>query len=289
MPCPVVRAVRASTVLLVVTAFATSAFGLPGKEKLVLSRRTQVGDRISVKERSHTEMTNHWKGEGQGGAGGQEVEDVSREFVQEITSENPLALKREYKLSTRAKGKPRDEKIEPVKTSVHGKVVLMGPEGTSIEGGGEISKEDKDDLGTVEKIVYGLLPPGGREVSVGEDWKVGDELGRAIFGAGFDPGSFKTEGAAKLESVKQQDGKKCAKLALRAVIKVEATEVLPSVELDLKGTGTFYVEEGVFRDCKLDGTYRYEVKKTENGSKTTATSEGTKSYEFKAELLPKAK
>ena len=237
----------------------------PGKEKVKLVRRAKKGDRISVKEDQHTETTYHWKGEGEGAVGGAEVEDVAREYLQEVVKEDPLVLKRDYKTSTRLKGNPKDDKLEPVKTSVHGKTVIFGPEGPRIEGG-EMSKEDKDDLDTVTKVAYACLPKD--EVAVGDQWKLGEDLGRGVFGPAYDRENFKAQGTGRLDAFKTTDGRRGAKISLKVALEVKPTEVMPSIS--------------------LEGPMRIEITKVENGRRKTLSGEAQRSYKLHGEVASSA-
>jgi hypothetical protein len=259
--------------------FAVSSFAhaLP-KDKVKLVRKTRKGDRLAVKESSHTETTYHWKGEGEGSAGGQEVEDVQRDFLQEVVKESPLTLKRDYKLSTRTKGRPKDTSQEPVRTSVHGKTVLITPEGPRIEGG-ELSKDDRENLNTVEKIAYACLPKD--EVAQGDTWKLTEEIARALFGEHITAELVKSVGTGKLDSFKTVDGRKAAKLILKVGVEVKPTEVTPQIILELKGQALFLVEEGVFVELALEGPIKIAVDKTEDGRKKTLSGEGQTLYKLK--------
>lgn len=267
---------RVALVLLVLFVGAVEAS--PPKEKVKLARKTKKGDRLTQKEHQRTETTVHWKGEGEGAANGQEVEEVDREFFQEVLKEDPLLLKRDYKSSTRLKGKPKDDKLEPVRTSVHGKVVLVGPDGPRMEGG-EMSKEDRDNLDTVERIAYALLPKD--EVGPGDTWKVSDEVGRALFRGMFDPENCKTQGLAKLEGWKVVEGRKGAKLSLKVSIAMKPTEIVPEIQLDLKGSAVFLVEEGIFSELSLEGPIHFA--KTEG--KRSWSSDGTTQYTLKGTVV----
>lgn len=258
------------------------AQGAPGKDKVKLARRTKKGDRVQVKEQQHTETTYHWKGQGEGAVGGTEVEDVQREFLQEVVKEDPLVLKRDYKVSTRMKGNPKDDKLAPVHTSIHGKTVLLGPDGPRIEGA-EVSKEDRESLDSIAKIAYACLPKD--EVAVGDTWKLSDEIGKAVFGAGFDPENFKTQGTGRLDALKTIEGRRAAKLSLKAALEVKPTELLPSITLELKGQATFLVEEGVFAELVLEGPMRMEVQKTEDGHERTMSGDARTDYRLKSEVV----
>jgi hypothetical protein len=275
--------------LAVVAGLAPLAMGpaqaAPGKEKVKLVRRTKKGDRLSVKEDQHTETTFHYKGEGEGAVGAAEVEDVAREYLQEVVKEDPLVLKRDYKSSTRLKGNPKDDKLEPVKTSVHGKTVILGPDGPRIEGG-ELSKEDKDDLDTVTRASYACLPKD--EVAVGDQWKLGDDLGRAVFGPMYDSENFKAQGTGRLDALKTVDGRRGAKISLKVALEVKPTEVMPSISLELKGQGFFLIEEGVFSELSLEGPMRIEINKVENGHKRTLSGEAQRSYKLHGEVASSA-
>ncbi len=262
-------------------ALSLVAQGAPGKDKVKLARKTSKGDRLQVKEQQHTETTYHWKGEGEGSANGAEVEDVVREYFQEVVKEDPLLLKRDYATSLRTKGNPKDDKLAPVRTSVHGKTVYIGPDGPRIEGA-EISKEDKENLTSIERIAYACLPRD--EVSVGDTWKLGDEIGKALFGPGFDPQNFKTQGTGRLDAVKTINGRRTARLSLKTLIQVSPTEVLPSIRLELAGQAQFLIDDGVFSDVLLEGPMRTEVEKTENGHKRTMSGEAVTSYKTHAEV-----
>ncbi|MEZ0228311.1 MAG: hypothetical protein ACAI25_06775 [Planctomycetota bacterium] len=268
---------------LLVAAFALPSVLAMPKDKVKLVRKTKKGDRLAVKESSHTETTYHWKGEGEGSAGGQEVEDVQRDFLQEVLKENPLVLKREYKLSTRAKGKPKDTAVEPVRTSIHGKTVVIGPEGPHIESGGDLSKEDREQLNTVEKIAYACLPKD--EVAQGDSWKIGDEIGKALFGEALGVDGVKSAGSGKLDSFKMIDGRRAAKLTLKCAIEVKPTEIIPSITLELKGQAWFLVEEGVFTELVLEGPLKILIEKNENGHKKVMSGEGVTTYKLKGEVV----
>ena len=278
---------RSSKLLSVLLAFALVpvAAVAGGKEKVKLVRKTRKGDRLAVKESQRTETTSHWKGEGEGAVNGQEVEVVERDYLQEVLKESPLTLRRDYKSSTRTKGKPSEDKPEPVRTSVHGKTVVLSPDGPKVEGG-ELSKEDRDNLDTLERIAYACLPKD--EVGPGDTWKISDEIGRALFGPGFDPENVKSQGTGKLDSVKTVDGRRAARLVLKVSLEVKATEVIPSIVLDLKGTATFLVEEGVFTELQLEGPGRIEAKDTKDGKKRTMTAETATVYHLKAAIAAAA-
>lgn len=257
------------------------AHALP-KDKVKLVRKTKKGDRLTVKESQHTETTYHWKGEGEGSAGGQEVEDVQRDFLQEVIRESPLALKRDYKTSLRTKGKPKDTSLEPVRTSVHGKTVLITPEGPRIEGG-ELSKEDRENLNTIEKIAYACLPK--EDVAQGDTWKLTDEIARALFGDAIGADLVKSQGTGKLDSFKTLEGRKAAKLALKVSIEVKPTEMTPSILIELKGQALFLIEEGVFVELALEGPIKIAHDKVEDGHKRTLSGEGQMTYKLKAEVV----
>jgi hypothetical protein len=267
--------------------FASALAFAGGKEKVPLIRRTKAGDRLTGKEHYRSEKEQHWKGEGQGSAGGEEVEVVEREYAQEVVTESPFVVKRDYTLSTRLKGKPKDDRLEPVRTSIHGKTVVLRPEGPVLEGG-ELSKDDRDNLDGYERIVYALLPK--QEVAAGDEWKVGDEIGRALFRGGFDAANMKSQATVKLEALKPVDGRRAAKLAVKVAIQVTATETLPQVALELKGSALFLIEEGMFADAALDGTARYEVKNA--AAKNAFVSDERVSWKLHAEFvlagMPKA-
>lgn len=274
---------RIALVVALPVLLASLAHALP-KEKVKLVRKTKKGDRLAVKESSHTETKFHWKGEGEGSAGGEEVEDVQRDYLQEVVRESPLTLKRDYRTSTRMKGRPKDTSLEPVRTSIHGRAVVITPDGPRIEGG-EISKEDRESLDTVEKIAYACLPK--EEVGQGDTWKLGDEIGKALFpGLGSD--LLKTQGTGKLEALKTIDGRKAAKLALKVSAELKPTEVLPAIELELKGQALFLIEEGVFVELALEGPIKIAIEKTENGHKRTMSGDGQTTYKLKAEVTAAA-
>ncbi len=273
---------KTALLALLAACFALPVLALP-KDKVKLVRKTKKGDRLAVKESSHTETTYHWKGEGEGSAGGQEVEDVQRDFLQEVLKENPLVLKREYKLSTRMKGRPKDTSLEPVRTSIHGKTVVITPDGPRIESGGELSKEDREQLNNVEKIAYACLPKD--DVAQGDTWKLGDEIGKALFGEALGADGVKSAGSGKLDSFKTIEGRKAAKLTLKCAIEVKPTEIVPSVVVELKGQAWFLVEEGVFLELVLEGPLKIVIEKHEDGRKKTLTGDGQMTYKLKAEVV----
>jgi hypothetical protein len=275
---------RHATRLLALLLLIGVTHAAPPKDKVKLAKRTQKGDRLLAHETSRTEITIHWKGEGEGAVGGEEVEEVEREYVQEVLKESPLTIKRDYKLSTRAKGKPKDDKVEPVRTSVHGKTVTFnGAEGHPDVVGGELSKEDRENLTTVERIAYSLLPKD--EVAVGDSWKVADEMGKAIFHAFYSPENMKTAGTAKLESIKTVEGRRVAKLLLKAQLEIKPTEQIPHITLELKGAANFFVDEGAFQDLVLEGPLLYETSSVEGGKKRVASAEGRTIFRMKGTIL----
>ncbi len=276
---------RSTVSLLLVALLVSLASAEPGKDKVKLVRKTKKGDRLAVKEEQRTQSVFHWKGEGEGAVNAEELEEVKRDYLQEVLKEDPLTLRRDYKSSTRAKGKPNDSSVEPVRTSVHGKTVVITPDGPRVEGG-ELSKEDGDNLDRVEKIAYACLPKD--EVGPGDSWKISDEIGKAVFGKGFDPENMKTQGVGKLESWKTIDGRKAAKLALKASLEVKPTEVLPAISYELKGSALFLVEEGVFIELALEGPGKLEAKDTKDGKKRTMTAELQTAYHLKAEVAAAA-
>lgn len=269
-------------------AVAGVAFALPGKDKVKLERGQKKGQRLVVKERERKESKLFWSKQGEGSGGGEEVEDVEREYVQELASAQPWIVKRAYRLSKRLKRHPKNPEAQPENTSVHGKTVVIGPDGPKIEGGAEMSDEDRQNLTTLERIVYACLP--AKEVAPGEEWRVpGQDLARAIFGPIVDPTNFDSRGIAKLDKVTTaKDGTRTAKLALKVSIRVKPTEKLPAIDLDLKGQAQFAVEEGVFIAFDLEGPFRYEVQKREGGREASWRSEGTTRFAYKAEIVEPA-
>jgi hypothetical protein len=260
---------------------AVSVEGAPPNDKVKLVRRTKKGDRLTQKERQRTETTGHWKSEGEGTANSEEVEEIEREFAQEVLKEDPLLLKREYRTSLRTKGKAKDDKVQPVRTSVHGKVVLVTPDGAKIEGG-IISPEDRDSLDRVERIAYALLPKD--EVGTGDSWKVSDEVGRAVFRGMFDPENCQTRGLAKLDGWKVVDGHRGAKLSLKVAIDLQPGELVPAIQAELKGTAVFLVDEGVFSDLTLEGPIH--IAKTVG--KRSWSSDGQTVFTLKAQVVAAA-
>lgn len=263
-------------------ASARPARGEPGKDKVALARKTVKGERLSAKEHFRTEKVLHWKGEGQGSVGGEEAEVTEREYTQEVQAESPLAIKRDYTLSTRWKGKPKDEVKDPVRTSLHGHTVQFRGEAANLEGG-EMSKEDRDNLDSYERVAYAMLPKS--EVGPGDEWKLGDEIGKALFRGAFEATSMKTQGLARLDGWKTVDGRKAAKLSLKVAIQLLPTEQIPAIALELKGTALFLVEEGMYAECSLEGTMHVDVKKQENGREVAATSDERVQWKLKAEPI----
>jgi hypothetical protein len=254
----------------IIIVVSRPAGALPGKEKVTLARKAKTGDRLVAKEHFRNEKEIHWKGEGQGSAGGEEIEVLEREYFQEVAAETPLTLKRDYRVSTRLKGRPKDDRLEPTRTSIHGKTVILRPDGPTLEGG-MISQEDRDSLDNYERIAYALLPK--QDVALGDEWKVQDEVGRALFRGLFDPTNMKTQGSGKLEAWKTLEGRRAAKLALKAQIQVTPTEVFPACSLDLKGSALFLIDDGIFADVTFECAARYEFRKVDNGKETAWSSD----------------
>jgi hypothetical protein len=273
--------------LLVVAAvlLVAGAAAAAPKEKVKLERKTRAGQWLAVKERQRTETKVSWKSGGIGSTG-DEVEETEREYDRKVVTEKPLVEKRSYHVSRRLKRTAKTPDAEPQNTSVHGKTVLIGPDGMKIEGGAEMSKDDRDNLTTLERVVYACLP--AKEVAPGDDWKVdGAELGRAVFGPAIDPVNFDTQGIGKLDKVATgKDGRKTAKIVLRVAIKVKPTEVLPEIDMDLRGQAQFSIDDGLFTAFDLEGPVKFAFHKREDdGRETNAKSEGTTRFVYRAEVL----
>src|SRR5205807_408707 len=111
------------------------------------------------------------------------------------------------------------------------------------------------------------------------------EIGKALFRGGFDATSMKTQGTGKLESLRTVEGRRAAKLVLKAQIQVAASEVLPAITLDLKGSALFLLDEGIFADCALEGPVRYELKKNDAGKETVFVSDERVAWKLHADPI----
>lgn len=273
------RALALSFAMATLAAAPLAIAGPP--EKVTLARKLEKGARLKVHERWTRESELYAKITGRGSRGARELEEVDRVFVQEVVRERPLQLERKYESSRRKKGDPQDKSLEAVRTSLHGRTVVIGPLGARIEGGGLLSREDRDELDQVEKLAYALLPK--EAVALHDSWSLGEEVGRAALGPQF-AGRVDTKGAARLDALDGTGEKRVAKLSLKLELDVPAVERKPALSAELAGKGKFLVEHGAFVELALEGPIYAELK----AGRASGKSEGRLLYELKAEVLPPA-
>ncbi|RMG06551.1 MAG: hypothetical protein D6731_25540 [Planctomycetota bacterium] len=220
------------------------------EESVVLKRLLAKGTRVEVEDRRRSQSTILYRTRHDKVGVGEEKLVVQR-YVEEVRRARPELLWREYSVSTEAKGRPR-ERVEPVRTSLHGQRVFLEAFGMRPDGAFEIEKEDRERL-RLERLVYALLPP-QETVRVRESWTVGPEpLKRALFGPLAVILQKESGGKATLRSLKKEGNRQVAVLRVRTRLRTEVRADFPGVDLNLKGEVKWAVTEGLLLEANLAG------------------------------------
>ncbi|MCA8923561.1 MAG: hypothetical protein KDD82_17220 [Planctomycetes bacterium] len=251
--------------------------------QIVLAHEPRVGTRFEVEERRETTVKILWKARARG-SGEAEFSSSDTKYVEEVLGVGPLRLRRDYERSLRAKhpvGKPD----EPARTSQHGRVVLVEGLEKKVEGGGDLDKEDREEL-RFERLMAALLPP-QRVVEPGDTWEIsGEAVGRALWGGALPAETTSSSGAVvKLRSLKHKKTGEVAKLQVKALrVKINKTRGVPELTLDLSGSFEWDVVNSALLKAELSGQVLYVA--TSREEKLTAEAQGPCSWRYQAKPLP---
>lgn len=228
-------------------------------------RRLAPGTRARVDELHESVLRLQWKGR-DGAVGDEEVNTVERRFVEEVRATTPLVLHRQFELSQRAKRRPKAE-AEPLKTSLHGRGVLVAGHELKPDDPIEVSKEDRELL-RLDLLAHALLPerPAGRR----EPWQADPgKLVAALFGPGVRPAPG-TGARVEVERVERKGDDEVAVLRARVALRLERTETIPGVTADLAGELRWSLRRGLLVAAALEGpiTYAAGARREEGGEVT---------------------
>lgn len=247
-------------------------------DEVTLERRLTPGARFEVEEQRTTQLEMLWKGR-RARVGDAEVTEVHQAYTEEVRRPQPELLVRSYELSTRAKHPPR-AKAEAVRTSVHGRRVLVSGLSQQPDGGFELSKEDRELL-RLDRLAEAMLPPEGT-VAVRDRWTIPAEaMGEALFGPHVPRSNLSGEARVDLKAVKRGDGPARAILRVRLTLKVDRTVKFPGIDLAFKGEVHWDVVAGRMVGAELGGPVSYVLGDPQKNGQLQA--EGTASWTYRAE------
>jgi hypothetical protein len=233
-------------------ALALAALPAPGEDRVVVKTKHAEGDAFDVR----ISMKVRIAGSVQGQAISTKHEGVEeyREKTLAIEDGRPVRAERTYKAREQTLEQKLGEmppQVETKKNPLVGQTVVLvrkagkveleaKPEGTEIE-------DDDLDFGTDDFDV--LLPDGA--VAVGDEWTLGEEKLKAMFG---EDGPKASEATCKLEEVAEKGGAKVARIAVKITLKGEEDGAQVSGEL----TGPFLFDLSANRPLSvaLKGTIK---------------------------------
>lgn len=245
-----------------------------------LARKLEVGARLRVEERSRSETQIMFRGKG-ASVGETEVSEVVRRYQEEVRTVQPEGLWREYELSTRAKAR-RGAPLEPERTSLHGRAVLISGLEMKPDGPFELSKEDREAL-RLDRLALALLPPAG-SAERGQEWTVpAAAVGRALFGEFVPEANLEGSGArVELKAVRKEGKREVARLRVKALLlRLARTEALPGITANLEGELGFDLAAGALVSASLEGPLEYTV----GVGEAEAQAKGKIAWSLEAQLL----
>ena len=203
--------------------------------------------------------------------------------MEEVRSDRPYVLWREYDESTRSKHKPK-EKPKPIKTSLHKQRVLIYGLQFKPDGQFEIAKPDREAL-RFDRLPQALLPY-RREVKLRETWTVGsDRLVKALFPPSIAATSRRSSAKVTLKAVKKVKGVQIATLKVKIVLIVERTSTFPGIDMALKGDLKWDLDSGACLEANLSGPIKVVMGTQDDNNPGTVHSDGKCTWAYRAELL----
>ena len=257
-----------------------SGLALAKGEPIPLDGTPRKGTRSEVVEARDSQLTVKWKS-ADGSGTKQEVKRLRQRFRQEVLSPKPWTFLRNYEESTQESGQSAQE-LASQRTSLHGRaVVLQGlelkPQGAPFQ----ISKEDRDRL-KLYRLARAFLD--GRELKPRGSYKLGPEPFLKALVGDFVPASVGKGGAkVRLESVREGEQGKIARLAVKLNLRTERHAQLPEIHLDLKGKLEWNLNERDLAEGELEGTMGVFVVNEKEGASWQAT--GPLRWTYRAKFL----
>jgi hypothetical protein len=270
----------------IVVAFVLGAGGLAAAapDAVTLRRKLTKGTRVRVETRSLTNNTMQFKNAAAKVGSAEETEVISR-YEEEVLSRRPERLLRAYELMTRRKGKPGAD-VEPLRTTLHGRRVILSGLHMAPDGEFEIAKDDREGL-KLERLCAALLPP-QETVEPRASWSIGSQpLLASLFGPQVAARSGDPSSTAKvsLKTVKKVRGVEAAVLKVRAKLVLQRAQDFPAIELALKGEVVWAIGAGVLLEAELAGPILLAHGGQENGQRTEWQADGKTRWSYVAELL----
>lgn len=249
-------------------------------DSYTLEYKLAKGSRLKVEEQ-RTSATQNTYQDNQNKVGGAEEKTSHHLYTQEVHSDKPEILVRDYEKSTRSKHKPK-AKPKPLKTSLHGQRVRLVGQDMQPLGQFEIQKPDREEL-KFDRLLPAFLPA-KRLVEVKASWKVsGTKLAAAILPPAWKPTSD-SGGKVTFKAVKTVKGLQVAILKVKARIIIERTTAIPGVEIGFKGELKWAIDDGVCVEASLTGPMKL-VAQLKEDEKAEWTADGSYSWTYKAEIL----
>lgn len=223
-----------------------------------LERVLRVGDRARIEITSASELEMIWDGP-HARVGGAELNRVEHRYLEECRSAEPERHWREYERSIRTKRK-RGEEGGPVRTSLHGRAVLVSGLELRPDGPFEIAEDDADDL-RYERLLPALLPP-QRVVKRGDEWTISAEaIGEALFGRLVPAANLEGSGArVQLRGVRRDGGEEVATLRVKALaIRTQRSSDFPAIDLQFRGEVKWSLTSGAPLAARLEGPVSFTI------------------------------
>lgn len=249
--------------------------------QIVLAHEPRKGVVFEVEDHRETTVKVLVKAKARG-SGEAKLIRSEQKYTEEVLGVGPLTLKRVYERSLREDRDVSQTDLEPMRTSQHGRTVLLKDLEKKLEDGGNLDKEDREEL-RFERLLAALLPP-QRVVKRGDSWEIsGNAVARALFGDALPAETTDHSGAVvKLRSIKRKKSGEVAKLEVKGLrIKIKRMRNVPELTLDLKGAFEWDVVNSAPVKADLSGQVRYVAR----GDKLTYEAEGPYRWRYQAKLV----
>jgi len=250
--------------------------------QIVLAHEPRKGVVFEVEDQRETTVKVLLKAKARGSGEAKFISSESK-YTEEVLGVGPLTLKRVYERSLREDRQVSQTDLEPMRSSQHGRTVLLKDLTKTLEGGGALDKQDREEL-RFERLLAALLPP-QRVVERGDSWEIsGSAVARSLFGDALPTETTDHSGAVvKLRSIKRKKSGEVAKLEVKGLrVKIKRTRNVPELTLDLKGLFEWDVVNSAPIKAELSGTVHYVVRV---GDRISAEANGPYRWRYQAKLV----